>query len=50
MDLLFRFIDTAGLRETEGSSSSDGLRQPKVDKIEAKGIERTRLKAGECRC
>ena len=44
--LLFRFIDTAGLREAEvfHSLSDDGLRHPEVDKIEAKGIERTRLK------
>ncbi len=44
--LLFRFIDTAGLREAEvpASKSAGGLRQPKVDKIEAKGMERTRLK------
>lgn len=46
--LLFRFIDTAGLREAEEplSSPGGGLRQPKVDKIEEKGIERTRLKVG----
>jgi len=44
--LLFRFIDTAGLREAEApSSSQDGvLRRPEVDKIETKGIERTKLK------
>jgi tRNA modification GTPase len=44
--LLFRFIDTAGLREAEVPSfkSAGGLRQPKVGKIEAKGMERTRLK------
>jgi tRNA modification GTPase len=44
--LLFRFIDTAGLREGEvsDSKSAGGLRPPKVDKIEAKGMERTKLK------
>jgi tRNA modification GTPase len=44
--LLFRFIDTAGLRETQEPpyKPAGGLRWPKVDKIEAKGIERTRLK------
>jgi tRNA modification GTPase len=44
--LLFRFIDTAGLREAEAPPSlpADGLRLPKEDKIETKGIERTKLK------
>jgi tRNA modification GTPase len=44
--LLFRFIDTAGLRDADASviRAGRGLRQPKVDKIERKGIERTRLK------
>ena len=46
--LLFRFIDTAGLREADVPSSPQAgrSRRPKVDKIEAKGIERTRLKVG----
>jgi tRNA modification GTPase len=46
--LLFRFIDTAGLHEADVPSSPQAgrSRRPKVDKIEAKGIERTRLKVG----
>ena len=44
--LLFRFIDTAGLRDAilPTSPQAGRLRQPKVDKIETKGIERTKLK------
>jgi len=44
--LLFRFIDTAGLREMEVTPSLK-LRRPKQDKIEAEGIERTKEKVGK---
>ena len=44
--LLFRFIDTAGLREMEVPPSPK-LRRPKQDKIEAEGIERTKAKVGK---
>jgi tRNA modification GTPase len=44
--LLFRFIDTAGLREMEVPPSLK-LRRPKQDKIEAEGIERTKAKVGK---
>jgi tRNA modification GTPase len=44
--LLFRFIDTAGLREMEVTPSLK-LRRPKQDKVEAEGIERTKEKVGK---